>query len=296
MAQHKQRSRIAQFKSPFLVGIASAGAVLSGCGAKTESAVVNPEAIVGTPGTPSADGKSGATNSTQTPPAIGGTSNPPGVFWTCPATTPAPGDACPDYIEGRECGGDTGPVVRCVSGKWQSSDPVVTAPEPVGDCPDETPRDGETCAAYEPDLDCNYADDSSCPRNFTCSDGEWSDVSPTCNPPPPEPTTECPELAPSAGAPCYGYALGLVCTYDDAFGCPLHEECDEGIWTDVSPGCIDSASLVPEVVSNPPAPDITSNPPAPDITTECPTAGSDGCGSASVPPDGGSVSNEPDGG
>lgn len=283
MAQHKQRSRIALFKSPFLVGIASAGAVLSGCGAKTNDSGVNPNAVVGTPEAPPPAGSPGATD--QTTPAVAVTSNPPGVFWTCPATMPTPGDTCPDYVEGRVCGGDAGPSVRCVDGEWQGPPLPVEPIRLLTDCPVEMPDRGETCDEYEPNLHCDYWGDSSCPRNFTCSDGDWMDVTPPCNPPPPEPTTECPGQAPPAGTPCYGYAPGLVCTYDDAFGCPLHEECDEGNWVNISPGCIDSAAL---------AADITSNPPG--LTWECPTVGEDACGTASVEPDAGLVSDEPDGG
>src|SRR5690606_32671441 len=104
------------------------------------------------------------------------------------------------------------------------------------DCPTAAPKDGAGCSNYEADLKCEYDSNTSCPRQFTCTDGEWVDGSPTCNPPPPEPLDECPSKLPAADAPCSLYEPGLACSYK-AGSCDREFKCDDGVWVDESPTC-----------------------------------------------------------
>jgi hypothetical protein len=236
MAQHKLRSRIAQFKQPFLVGAVTSAALLSGCGGETAGTGTQPDNVIGNPQTPD----------------VGATINPPGVFWTCPDPAPAPGDACPTYLEGRECGPDAGIGVRCVQGAWASTgDEVTQNPPPVlTECPANMPASGASCDEHEPGSSCQYDSDSSCSREFECNDGEWVDVSPTCNPPPPELSSVCPVMTPEFGEGCDQYVPELNCEYGSDSSCPREFTCRDGAWSDHSPAC---------------------NPPPPQPSTECPT-------------------------
>ncbi len=246
MAQHKSRSRIAQFKQPFLVGAVTSAALASGCGGESGGTGSAPGRLEG-PGDPSLEV----------------TSNPPGWLWTCPEALPEVGTTCPDYLEERECGTDTGPGVRCVGGSWQGvGGEVPQNPPPVSnECPQDEPAVGKACAEYEPDLSCDYDGDSSCLRTLRCDGSEWVDESPTCNPPPPQLTGDCPTQAPNAGADCSTYEPDLNCDYDADFSCSRTLRCDGNEWVDESPTC------------NPPPPDVTSPEPIIDCPPERPTVG-----------------------
>src|SRR5690606_10424632 len=171
MAQHKLRSRIAQFKQPFLVGAVTSAALFSGCGELE-----------------------------------------------CPDATPTSGSACDEYEPGLDCAynGDSGcqREFTCNDGAWDDVSPTCNPPppDPLEECPGTTPAAGEACDVYGPGLDCEYNDESGCQLEFTCTSDAWEDVSPTCNPPPPE--LECPEQPPSLGDSCEGYEPGLECESD----------------------------------------------------------------------------------
>ena len=204
MAQHKLRSRIAQFKQPFLVGAVTSAALLSGCGGETQG-----------------------TN--------------PGTSDECPTQAPKSAQTCDEYESGLDCAYDEESgcprVFVCNDGAWQAVSATCNPPppEPITACPELTPASGEACDEYEPELDCPYNDESGCQREFTCNGDAWEDVSPTCNPPPPE--LECPQAAPAQGETCGEYEPGLECVYGDDSSCPREFICNDGAWEDVSPTC-----------------------------------------------------------
>lgn len=288
MAQHKLRSRIAQFKQPFLVGAVTSAALLSACGGETSSSGINPDGLSGRGGNDAGPGEDGGTE-----PQV--TSNPPLVV------DQTSGSGTPGEGSGTEPQGTFNP-------------PIV-----LDECPTTAPEPGAYCDHYEPDLDCEYGADSSCPRNFTCVDGAWADHSPSCNPPPPQVTDECPSEVPAVGAACDQFAPGLYCEYEDELYCLDARECDDGAWKDESPSCnppeflsdcpeqrptvgescemytsglecdyeVDQASSCPEasVLSCGSSglwegPEVICNPPPPEPLTECPTevpAAGDNC-------------------
>lgn len=222
MAQHKLRSRIAQFKQPFLLSAVTSAALLSGCGGETNGTGVNPGELNGTKD-------------------------------DCPAHVPESGAGCGDYVSGLSCEYDEGSCsreLRCEDGEWEDHSPSCNPPPPElsGDCPESMPTDGQDCYLFVPDLNCTYGEDSSCPREFTCSDAAWVDNSPSCNPPPP--VSDCPAQAPSNGGDCSELPDGLICDYDSDSNCGRAFECDEGTWLDASPTC------------NPPPPELSSECPA----------------------------------
>lgn len=218
MAQHKLRSRIAQFKQPFLVGAVTSAALLSGCGGETSGTGVNP----------------GELN---------------GREEDCPAQVPESGATCADYVSGLSCEYNSDSCsreLRCEGGEWEDHSPTCNPPppEPSDECPEAMPTAGEGCYPYEADLNCVYGADSSCPREFTCSDGDWVDNSPSCNPPPV--SGNCPTQAPSHNGDCSELIDGLVCDYVSDSNCGRSFECNQGTWLDMSPTC------------NPPPPELSS--------------------------------------
>lgn len=89
MAQHKQRSRIASFKQPFLLGAAASAALSSACGSEPKTAA--PDDVVDgaiVDGTNVSDVDSGA-------PSTWNSCNPP----ICPDTAPDVGSPCGGYEE-----------------------------------------------------------------------------------------------------------------------------------------------------------------------------------------------------
>lgn len=204
MAQHKLRSRIAQFKQPFLVGAVTSAALLSGCGGETQGTT-------------------------------------PGTSDECPTQAPKSAQTCGEYESGLECAYDEESSCprefRCDDGAWDdvshSCNPP--PPDPIAECPEITPASGEACDEYEPELDCAYNDESGCRLEFKCDSDVWEDVSPTCNPPPPE--LDCPQAAPAQGETCGEHEPGLECVYGDDSSCPQEFICNDGAWDDVSSTC-----------------------------------------------------------
>lgn len=241
MAQHKLRSRIAQFKEPFLVGAVTSAALLSGCGGATKESGVNPGELTG-------EGE-------QSGPEPQVTSNPPVFIQECPTVWPDYGARCDGYQPELTCdyGGTSGcqRSFRCVDGTWADRSPSCNPPPPdvSGYCPMQVPSHGGDCSAYADSLACHYDSNSNCAREFSCTEGTWHDVSPTCNPPSPQLSSECPPDKPNSGDSCGGYESGLDCKYDVDLSCWLEFRCDAGEWVDNSPSC---------------------NPPPPQWSDECP--------------------------
>lgn len=277
MAQHKLRSRIAQFKQPFLVGAVTSAAFLSGCGGETQGTGTSDECPTQVPKSAQTcgdyepglecvydddsscsrefrcnDGSWENISPSCNPP-------PPDPIAECPKVTPASGAACDVYEPGLDCAynDDSGCQLEftCTSDAWEDVSPTCNPPPPEVECPDVTPTSGSACDDHKPGLDCAYDDESSCPREFTCDDGAWEDVSPTCNPPPPE--LECPQLTPTAGQACMGYEPGLDCAYDEESSCPREFTCSVGAWEDVSPSC------------NPPPPETECPEQSPSLGDSC---------------------------
>lgn len=259
MAQHKLRSRIAQFKQPFLVGAVTSAALLSGCGGEAQGTHLgtSDECPTQAPKSPQAcdeyesgldcvydeesscprefrcnDGAWEDVSASCNPP-------PPDPLQECPTITPASGEACDQYEPGLDCDYDDESSCRrefiCNADAWEDVSPSCNPPPPELECPEVAPAWGEACDEYEPGLDCAYDVESSCPREFTCNDGAWEGAFRTCNPPPPE--FECPQVTPTSGEACHEYLPGLDCGYNDDSGCQREFTCNDGAWQDVSPTC-----------------------------------------------------------
>ena len=108
--------------------------------------------------------------------------NPPAV--ECPAETPTAGAACDASLQDcgyGDCYGSPTTSASCVDGTWQVSVMSCNPPMPPP-CPDEKPS-GECFVEAQK---CNYGDCAGSPTIFaTCTDGTWSVVQRSCNPPMP---------------------------------------------------------------------------------------------------------------
>lgn len=273
MAQHKLRSRIAQFKQPFLVGAVTSAALL-GCGGKTDDC----PAEVPANGTAcdgfdpelrcEYDGPTGCpatvaecTEGQWDVPLL--ICNPPFQQVGCPEEMPTAGTSCSRYEPGTDCEYNSTGCTNsfyCADGTWQDQSPTCNPPPTVVDeCPSAEPPAGASCYGYEPGLDCEYNADSSCPTNIVCEDGTWLDQSPTCNPPP-QLIDECPPESPASHQACDGYAPDLTCEYGVGTSCPTTIVCDGATWESETPPC------------NPPPPELSSCPEQrPTVGTACDT-------------------------
>jgi hypothetical protein len=189
MGQRKPRSRIAQFKQPFLVGAVTSAALVSGCGSSEE--VTNPRAAV------------------------------------CPSVTPEAGALCPETHVGMRCGAPDpceGDAVICSTMedgelRWERERVACNPPPPaIEDCPEAAPKEGEPCGRYQVNLACEY-EVGGCSLAVTCDGSDWTRVPASCNPPPP-PIEECPEEAPKEGDSCEEFDLFLTCRYEGPKGDP----------------------------------------------------------------------------
>jgi hypothetical protein len=93
-------------------------------------------------------------------------------------------------------------------------------------------------------LQCEYDTDTSCPISFRCEEEVWESPPIACNPPPPEPITECPTVVPTVGDNCESYETGLSCsepTCDGGVGTFCGES---GVWEAIYVAC------------NPPMPEV----------------------------------------
>lgn len=224
MAQHKLRSRIAQFKQPFLVGAVTSAALL-GCGGISDGPSSNPDGLTGTQD-------------------------------ACPDEMPPAGASCLGYSPGIDCDYDETSCTQrrsCTDGAWEDRSPACNPPHQLilDECPVEMPSAGASCDQYQTGLDCEY-NSTGCTSSFYCADGTWQDQSPTCNPPPTL-VDECPPEVPSADASCYGYEPGLDCEYNSESSCPTNVVCEDGTWLDRSPTCNPPPQLIDECPVETPA-------------------------------------------
>jgi hypothetical protein len=209
-------------RSPFVVTVALAATAM-GCGGSTS----------GGEGT---GGSSGAG---------GGISNPPPI--KCPESAPTDGATCDvgigscNYSVGTLCNPKKA-TATCPDGTWlvDLTPPYSTGcnpPPPPDTCPYVEPTLGEWCNLVS-DKTCTYPD-VCCPPSYSCVNGVWTDVSPSCNPPPPKP---CPADKPTAGTPCPAGPCdaAMSCTYGS---CGSDAEpysvmtCSSGYWSESLVGC-----------------------------------------------------------
>lgn len=167
----KRRSRIAHFKQPFIVGVASSAVALS-CGGRANA--------------PEGGGSGGIS-------AVTG----------CPETPPSAGSAC--AVAGQQCGdpcADT--LVRCEGGVFVATAASCNPPPPPETCPEEPPSPGDGCSGFLEGDECSYPYCGTSVPMSRCVNGQWEPIGiPSCNPPPP-PETACPDGMPEAGSNCDG--------------------------------------------------------------------------------------------
>ncbi len=123
-------------------------------------------------------------------------------------------------------------------------------------CDDAAPTEGSACE--EEGATCAYEDEYCDPSTLeaTCRGGRWELVYPSCNPPEPTLTEDCPIDTPVNATPC-AVSEDEQCSYGDCFGSPVFEAtCENQVWR----------------VS-----ELSCNPPEPECPSEQPTAGAD-CG------------------
>jgi len=209
-----RRSRIAHFKTPFLISVAAPVALGVACGGKTDV-----EDTIGGAGSSSvANGGSSA----------GGTGGASSCSGPAPEASSSP------------CG--PGGKAQCIGGKWVT--PYTSCnppPPPILVCPDIEPEAGASCAGYQRDLSCSYDDcygASVATRRCNGSTSLWEQLPLlSCNPP--TPFSTCPAEMPRAGSDC---TLGAQeCRYDGCQGPGSSVAiCSFGQWTTAyssSAGC-----------------------------------------------------------
>jgi hypothetical protein len=203
----RRRSRIAHFKTPFIVSVAVPAVFGVACGGRagsleqeagteretdgTVNTATNPSAPILVTGVPTCSGE------------------PPRTYTACSLTP------------------------YCEDGEWVVSYVTCNPPFVVLDtCPTAEPAGGTSCAGYSPGLTCDYAYCYGLSPTVRCSEasGLWEGLPlPSCNPPPPEP--ECPSVPPALGAGCY--YEGQSCTYGschDPRNSDPFRTCTAGVW------------------------------------------------------------------
>jgi len=183
----RRRSRIAQFKPPFVVSVAVPAALGLACGGKTVD--VSTDDFDRDDRERSSEARRGSS---------GGIIDNPQT--TCAGPPPAvPYDGC-------------GGGAACVNGEWVMTYVACNSPPPSFNlCPASVPEAGTSCAGYEPGLGCDYPfcyGSTATMARCSAVSGSWESVpTPSCNPPEPE----CPTAAPEAGTSCY--VEGEICRY-----------------------------------------------------------------------------------
>lgn len=197
-----RRSRIAHFKTPFLISVAAPAVFGLACGGKTE--VEDPIGGAGS----SSVGNGGSAPILPPPSA------------PCNGTAPDTGDSCSAAV--------------CVDGHWQTTYSGGCNPPPplATACPGVEPGAGTSCAGYIHDLRCEYDFCGGITATRRCNGSTflWEElISPgACNPPRPE--LECPDEMPLAGSDC-SFA-GQQCRYDGCLGPGTSVAiCGSGQWT-----------------------------------------------------------------
>ena len=204
-----RRSRIAHFKTPFILSIAAPAVLGLGCGGKTDD-VSDPDPIVAR--------------------------NPP------PQTQTHTGDVLLPDIQppSPACEGDppsnnasfcAGPIWRCVDGEWTPSSGSCNPPPPQSTiCPDAPAEVGTSCWSYLGGLTCSYdfCYGATAPMR-RCSETtyQWEEIAaPPCNPPPPD-DLYCEATLPVAGSDC---TIPVTCSYPGACESPSTATCQAGQW------------------------------------------------------------------
>jgi hypothetical protein len=254
MKPSARRSRIAHFKTPFVVSIAAPAAFGMACGAQTAAT----DGSGGTTAVMSSGGSAGSSNTCSglAPQQASGCeytcadgqwasthvedcNTPTPALNDCPALTPDLGASCAAYVSNLACfyGPACGPAAAsryCSpdTALWEGRDGgICNPPAPV--CPSSIPPAGSDCAPEG--QACNYPGCGNTPSSATCQSGQWLVVpSNACNPPLLIPV--CPERERSAGDGC-AYE-GQECSYDACTG-PTHDGlvCRAGQWQAVVLAC-----------------------------------------------------------
>lgn len=178
LSRSPRRSRIAHFKTPFLVTVAAPIALGMGCGSKAEG-TAEPTPIRGE--TPSPGGPCDENIQCNPPPPQG-------------CEGPAP------VMETTWCGTRVG---ECIDGEWVIPLISCNPPPPERDCPVEVPASGDSCAQPGQTCEYEYCYEPRVPM-VTCSErGVWEALPvPTCNPPPPcDYDSSCEPASVDAGMP-----------------------------------------------------------------------------------------------
>jgi hypothetical protein len=202
-----RRSRIAHFRTPFIISVAAPAAFGVACGGKAEIA----DAIGGAGSSSVSNGGSSAGGSAGS--STGGSAGSP----SCSGPAPAGAGYC-------------GTV--CVNGQWVSEVAGCNPPPPpITVCPSVEPEVDASCAGYAGNLRCEYEFCGGVLPTRICnsSTGRWAELAPgICNPPAPLPA--CPLNMPAAGSDCTLEAQ--ECRYDGCQG-PASSVaiCSFGQWT-----------------------------------------------------------------
>lgn len=245
----RRRSRIAHFKTPFLISLAGPASLGLACGGET---LEEPTAEVDTSGL------------IYNPPRCATPSTcvtqPPDLASQCPAEVPEPGSSCEGLVHGLSC--DISFCFRIVPGRVCGGDgrwhelpmPTCSPPGlklPPASCSPEMPVPGSDC--QEEGEECRYPGCEGPSASWArCTNGQWLveySIGPACNPPPVIPV--CPELEPVAGAGC-AYAA-QECGYGSCGESLVPSRsytCADGAWQ-MSSGC---AAVDAGADASPPAP------------------------------------------
>jgi hypothetical protein len=216
-----RRSRIAHFRTPFLLSVAAPAALGVACGGNADD-IDGPEQT-------SSLAQAGAGG--EAPSAA------------CPAAAADVGTSCLDFVGGLTCEYEfcfsSAPMRRCSEStrRWEDIEvPSCNPPAPGLDgCPFELPVPGSDCVTAE-QPDCAYPGSCEGSSTAVCRSGQWLvaySSGPACNPPAVVPV--CPERELVAGEGC-AYE-GQTCSRDacesDAGTHPGHV-CTSGLWQEVA--------------------------------------------------------------
>jgi len=223
---NSRRSRIAHFKTPFILSIAGSTALGLGCGGKTDAEVSSNRP-------PANSSLAQGDAEDRLPPVLPETALP------CEGTPPSSNtDAC------------RGPIWRCVDGEWEQSYLSCNPPfpPPIETCPESPAEIGTPCGDDPPGLSCeyDYCYGKTPMRRCNESTALWEYIPvPTCNPPPPEPEG-CEPSMPVPGSDCA--AEELVCFYAPGCNGPNSAICRSGQWVvtyTIGAACNPPAVVVP---------------------------------------------------
>jgi hypothetical protein len=246
MSSARRRSRIAHFKTPFVVSVAAPAALGVACGGVVAHDDTPCEAGYSCTLLPAVNPPAPSVTTSNNPPVLPvatasvnppyTTTNPPAPA-QCPEIMPSPGTSCSGFATGAQCDYDycysTQPMVRCGSdGNWHELPLPSCNPPFVSACPEAMPQAGADCSD-ESGLVCGYAGcEGPSSSTATCTFGQWLvhySSGPVCNPPAVVPV--CPQAQPAVDAGC-AYP-GQSCSYAAC----VELTCSAGVWSQLEVAC-----------------------------------------------------------